>query len=194
MEPSPSTRRDFVTASSGTALGAWIAINLPGIEAAAAYAARARAQQQPFQVLTPDEARTLEAIAEQIIPADDTPGARDAGVVYFMDRALGTFAAGQLEATRAGLTDLLNRVRQGHGAAATFAALDAPSQTAMLKEIERTAFFGGVRFLTVAGMFADPSHGGNRDYAGWKLLGFDHRAGYQPPFGYYDREYGETGR
>ena len=35
-------------------------------------------------------------------------------------------------------------------------------------------------------MFADPSWGGNREQAGWKLLGFDPRGIWQPPFGAYD--------
>ncbi|HXV87044.1 MAG TPA: gluconate 2-dehydrogenase subunit 3 family protein [Gemmatimonadales bacterium] len=189
-----SSRRDFLAHTSATAFSAWITLHLPGIEAAAAHAARARAGQQPFQVLTPEEARTLEAVAEQIIPADDTPGARDAGVVYFMDRALGTFAAGQLGDLRAGLTDLATTVRRRHGDAATFAGLSGPQQAGLLREIEQTGFFGAVRFLTVAGMFADPSYGGNREFAGWRVLGLEHRAGYQPPFGYYDREYRETGK
>src|SRR6185295_5187517 len=41
--------------------------------------------------LTAAEAADVEAVAAQIIPTDDTPGARDAGVVYFIDRALATF-------------------------------------------------------------------------------------------------------
>jgi gluconate 2-dehydrogenase gamma chain len=194
MEPATPSRRDFLSASSGTALGAWIALHLPAIEAAARYAALARAQHRPFQILTPDQARALEAIAEQILPADDTPGAGDAGVVYFMDRVLGTFAAGQLDGIRTGLADLEARVRERHGPGARFAGLDAASQAALLRDIEQTPFFGAVRFLTVAGMFSDPSYGGNQDYAGWRVLGFEHRAGYQPPFGHYDREYRETGR
>jgi hypothetical protein len=35
-------------------------------------------------------------------------------------------------------------------------------------------------------MFAMPAWGGNRDGAGWALLGFDSRHVWQPPFGYYD--------
>jgi hypothetical protein len=35
-------------------------------------------------------------------------------------------------------------------------------------------------------MFAMPSWGGNRERAGWALLGFDNRHAWQPPFGYYD--------
>ena len=40
---------------------------------------------------TAAEAADVEAVAAQIIPTDDTPGAREAGVVYFIDRALATF-------------------------------------------------------------------------------------------------------
>jgi len=190
MNPTPS-RRDFF-ATSGTALGAWMALNSPAIEAAVAYARGAR--QQQFRVLSPAEAHELEAIAERIIPADDTPGARDAGVVYFMDRALETFAANQLADLRTGLADLLGRVRARHGPAATFAALSTAAQIELLTEIEQSPFFGSVRYLTLAGMFGDPSYGGNRDYAGWRLLGLEMRASFQPPFGYYDRGYGEAGR
>ncbi len=35
-------------------------------------------------------------------------------------------------------------------------------------------------------MFALPVYGGNKGYAGWKVLGFDHRHAWVPPFGHYD--------
>ncbi len=193
MTPPTSSRRDFLATSSSSALGAWIVFNLPNVQAVAAYAARARAQRRPFETLGPDEARDLEAMAAQIFPSDDTPGAREAGVIYFLDRALGTFSAGLLEPTRAGLADLSARVREKHGAT-PFADLDTAAQAALLREIEHTPFFGGVRFLTVAGMFADPSYGGNRGMSGWTLLGMEMRPAFQPPFGYYDREYLEASR
>ena len=41
--------------------------------------------------LSPAEAADVEAVASQIIPTDDSPGAREAGVVFFIDRALATF-------------------------------------------------------------------------------------------------------
>lgn len=192
MESTTPSRRDFL-ATSGSALGAWMALALPDIQAVAAYAARARARQQPFEILAPDEARDLEAIAAQIFPNDGSPGAREAGVIYFIDRALGTFAAGQLEPLRSGLAEFRDTVREKHGAR-RFAELDATAQAALLRDAENTPFFGRVRFLTVAGMFADPTYRGNRDTVGWKLLGMEMRPAFQPPFGYYDREYGEPGR
>ncbi len=55
-------------------------------------------------------------------------------------------------------------------------------------EIERTPFFQAIRFDTIVGMFALPAWKGNRQYAGWHLLGLDHQPQFQPPFGYYDAE------
>jgi len=45
-----------------------------------------------------------------------------------------------------------------------------------------------VRTHTILGFFGHPSYGGNRDLAGWKLIGFEDRYQFEPPFGYYDAE------
>src|SRR5580693_7690868 len=42
----------------------------------------------PWRCLNQDEARSLEAICERIIPTDQDPGAAWAGVVIFIDRQL----------------------------------------------------------------------------------------------------------
>jgi hypothetical protein len=60
---------------------------------------------------------------------------------------------------------------------------------AWLHEVETTAFFATVRRLTLLGLVAMPKYGGNHDKAGWKLLGFEDRHVWQPPFGYYDKDY-----
>lgn len=166
--------------------GAWLAAHLPAIQAAAAHARRALARRAPFATLTAEEARELEAVAAQIIPTDDTPGAREAGVIYFMDQALGTFAAQLLQPIRAGLPDLARAAQARRPGARGVADLDPAEQTAVLRGLEQTPFFGAVRFLTVAGMFGDPSYGGNKDRIGWRLIGFDGGHAHQPPFGYYD--------
>lgn len=167
--------------------GTWITLQLPAIEAAARYAWNAFQSGAPLRVLTRAEAAALEAIAVQIFPTDETPGAREAGVIHFIDRALETFAAVQLDLIRSGLRDLEAR-------APGFASLPFERQTAVVKEIEQTPLFGATYFLTVAGMFANPEHGGNRNHIGWQLLGFEMRPAYQPPFGYYDQEYRDAGR
>jgi gluconate 2-dehydrogenase gamma chain len=181
-----SSRRDFV-ATSGTMLGgAWLAFHLPAIEAAVAQARRALLRSAPLAILTPEEARELEAVAAQIIPTDDTPGAREAGVVYFMDNVLGTFGAQFLEPIRGGLPDLLKAAQAKNAAVRAFSELTGEQQAEVLKSMEQTPFFGAVRFLTVAGMLGDPSYGGNKDRIGWRLIGFDGGHAHQPPFGYYD--------
>ena len=57
---------------------------------------------------------------------------------------------------------------------------------ALVRSIEDTPFFETVRTHTILGFLASPEEGGNRNMAGWKLLGIDGRMVYEPPFGYYD--------
>jgi len=71
-------------------------------------------------------------------------------------------------------------------AGARFAALPPDAQTTLLKSEEASPFFQTVRFMTIAGMFAMPAYGGNRNHAGWKMLGFQHQHAWLPPFGHYD--------
>jgi len=59
----------------------------------------------------------------------------------------------------------------------------------VLKSIEKEKFFESVRTMTIYGMFANPSYGGNYDEIGWKLLGFQSEFYFEPPFGVYDRDY-----
>lgn len=191
MSPNPPPSRKEFLRTSGTALGgAWLVSNLSLVREAAAKAVEAGRRQEAYRVLSPDEARELEAVAEQIIPATDTPGARDAGVIRFIDQALDSFAGEMTGTLRSGLDDLRNRV--GDVGGSRFSDLDFDRQTELLRGVEDTPFFQSARFLTVAGMFSLPSHGGNRDERGWEVLGFDERRVWQPPFGYYDEEYRES--
>jgi gluconate 2-dehydrogenase gamma chain len=72
---------------------------------------------------------------------------------------------------------------------ASFSALAPEQQDALLVSIEDTEFFGTMRYMTIAGMFSLPEYGGNRDYAGWNLIGFEHKHVWEPPFGFYDADY-----
>ena len=190
MEDPTRSRRRFLTGVGGTLGAAWVAAQWPGIAAAHTHAAAAAGSSEAatLEFLTPDEARAVDAIAAQIIPTDDTPGAREAGALYFIDRSLRTWAAGAADPFRAGLSEFRAGFARGRGAA-EFADADAPTQIAYLTQVESTPFFGLVRLLTLVGMFVLPSYGGNRDGIGWQLIGFDDTHGYAPPFGYYDRDY-----
>lgn len=184
-----STRRSFLMAS-GQALGAgWLALNWPKITAAAVHAHDMSASPEPRIVnLSAAEARDFDAIASQIIPTDDTPGAHEAGVVYFIDAALSGFFAAHRAELLDGHADFVAAFAQRFPAE-SFAASPAERQIEFLKSIDKTPFFQTTRFLTVLGLFANPQYGGNRGGAGWKLIGFEDTHAFQPPFGYYDRDY-----
>jgi gluconate 2-dehydrogenase gamma chain len=179
-------RRAFLADTGKLAGAGWLALNLPLVLAAGRAAAEQAASGAAWVSVTAEEAVILAAVANQIIPPDDVPGAADLGVVHFIDQALAGFMSGAAETLREGLADLERRALKaspGHGG---FAGLPFAEQTALLRDIETTPFFGQMIFLTHCGMFAMPQWGGNRDGAGWALLGFDSRHAWQPPFGYYD--------
>jgi gluconate 2-dehydrogenase gamma chain len=141
-----------------------------------------------FTFFKPEEAAEVEAVAAQIIPSDDTPGAREAGVVYFIDRALSTFDKDQRPAYGKGLEELARKTREMFPPAERFSSLSPDHQAALLRSIEKSEFFLQVHKHTLIGMFANPEYGGNRDRVGWKLIGFEDAFEFKPPFGYYDRE------
>jgi gluconate 2-dehydrogenase gamma chain len=149
----------------------------------------ARAAERKISLLSAAEAADIDAVAAQIIPTDDTPGAREAGVVYFIDRALATVLSHLARDYRAHLAEFQAALRERHPDASSFASLTSEQQIEYLKAVDRTPFFETTRLLTLLGMFSMPAYGGNRNGVGWKLIGFETQHVFQPPFGYYDRDY-----
>ena len=190
MEHQAWSRRRFL-ADAGSTLGTVLAAaQWPAIAVAHQHAATQAANpgDAALHVLSKDEARDVDAIAAQIVPTDDTPGAREAGALYFIDRSLATWAAGIAGPFHAGLREFRTGFSAAHPSQ-VFGAADAAMQFAYLTEVDGTEFFRMMRQLTLLGMFALPSYGGNKDGAGWKLLGFEDTHAFAPPFGYYDRDY-----
>ena len=141
-----------------------------------------------LQVLTPSEARDIEALTAQIIPSDGSPGAREAGAVYFIDRALATFDSDKKESYRAGLALLQNTRARLFPGSSDVASLTADQQIAVLQAVEKSDFFELLRAHTVLGFLGSPSYGGNRGGVGWKHIGFEDSMAFEPPFGYYDAQ------
>ena len=150
--------------------------------AAAAATAVACGEGSRWRALTDEEARTLAAACDPIIPPDDVPGAVDAGVVDFIDRQLATREKDEREAWRRGVAALDATARRRH--AAPFADLPFDARTALLGDVESGAvdaadwtgvdardFFRRLRFHTMMGFYGDPRHGGNRDRVSWRMLG-----------------------
>jgi len=194
MSHSAFTRRTFLLQASTVAGAAWLVAAWPEVLAAQQHAhhmAHAVAAGAPakLEYFTPAQAAEVEAITAAIIPTTDTPGAREAGVIYFIDRGLRTFAVDQQKPFADALDAVAGKRKELFPASTDFASLTAAQQSEVLKAIEKTPEFGTLRFSTVAGFLCNPEDGGNRDRAGWKLVGFDGAATHTPPFGYYDAEY-----
>ena len=190
MNTNARSRRSFLVDSVAGLNAAWVAANYPGILAAQEYVRQAtQAGQLPrLAFFTAAQAAEIEAMTAQIIPTDETPGAREARCLYFIDRALSTFARSSQPAYIQGLRDLQAKTQQLYPDAGKFSALTSEQQIKTLTEIEKTPFFNLVRTHTVIGFLARPVHGGNYDKIGWKLIGYDDSLNHKPPFGYYDAQ------
>jgi gluconate 2-dehydrogenase gamma chain len=202
------SRRGFLTQSLAGMSAAWISSNWPAILSAAAHARESTQSASPaqFEFFSPEQAVEVEAISARIIPTTDTPGAREAGVVFFIDRALITFAKDNQKIYAAGLPDLQARVRKMFPAVRAFSATTPEQQDQILQSLDAQAggagglfgprdgggsFFETVRVDTIMGFLIDPDSDkkGNRDGVGWKVIGREREHMFQPPFGYYDKDY-----
>jgi len=136
----------------------------------------------PWRFLSVDEARTLAAMCDQIIPADEDPGAAWAGCVNYIDRQLCGPLKRLREAYRSGIAAVNQSSRKLYGA--EFAELVAAKQIEFLtmmeegraageewRQVSSRGFFGMVVEQTMQGFYGDPRHGGNRDTVSWKMLG-----------------------
>lgn len=119
--------------------------------------------------LRASEMATLEAICEQIVPADQDPGAAWAGVAKYIDRQLAGFYRQYRQVYLAGLAEADRR------AGGSFVRVPAERQREILREMEKDettkAFFALVVSHTMQGFYGDPRHGGNRNYCSWRMLG-----------------------
>jgi gluconate 2-dehydrogenase gamma chain len=171
-------RRGFLLKSFSASAAAWLTATWPA-QVAAAEAAH---KMGGFTYFTPQQAREIDAMAAQIYPTTDTPGAREAQVIYFIDLGLVTFAADKQPVYAEGF-GALTAACGGR----SFAALPSGEQIKVLTSIETTPFFKTVRDHTVMGMFSAPQHGGNFHKTGWQQIGFDDSLNFRAPFGAYDR-------
>ena len=202
------SRRNFLIHAGGAVSALWLSTHWPAIVAAANHAHQAAKSSAPakFKFLTPEEAAEVDAIAARIIPSGDTPGAHEAGVVYFIDYALTTFAVDDQKTYRQGLPALQARTRELFPNVAKFSAATPAQQDQVLQAFDESSAAGGrfarrsaaggsffqtLRVHTIIGFLIDPESGtgGNLDGVGWKLIGRDPQHMFQPPFGYYDKDY-----
>jgi gluconate 2-dehydrogenase gamma chain len=184
------SRRELLV--QGTLYGSslWLLLSVPRPRALHA----AQASTKP-EVLTAAEWKTVEAVTARVIPTDHEPGAVEANCVNFIDKALAHEDASMRPLYRKGLVGL-DAVAE-HRFAKPFVALAPAEQDDVLAALESgkapgwprgdvaaADFFAALRAHTIYGFLADPRYGGNRDHAGWKVVGYPggghHLGGYSP--------------
>jgi hypothetical protein len=132
------------------------------------------------RVLGAREWRTVEAITSRILPSDDGPGAREAGVIAFIDGQLSVPPLAPLAPAIVALAKALDlHAEKVHGR--SYAELDAAVQDAIVADLRRGALpislpqrelYEAIHTLTLEGFLSDPNHGGNADQVGWKYIRF----------------------
>lgn len=163
-------------------------IGVAGVAVGAGSAAaltRLGGRPKPYRSLSAAEADLLIGICEQLIPADDTPGATDAGVVRYIDRQLAGVFVSHRSTYCDGLAAFADACGKLHGD--SFGTLSDDRKVAFLQSVEaggvtapgwppaaQREFFELVLAHTLQGYFGSPRHGGNRGYASYRMLGLDY--------------------
>ena len=132
----------------------------------------------PPAPLTAAEVRLLEALAEKIFPATDTPGAVEIGAVEYILRALAGDYAEMTLAYQRGLSEIDRHAVQRFGK--SFVDLDDRNMNSILSDFEAgradfagaADFFETVRCHVLEGVFGEPEYGGNRGLIGWRIVDF----------------------
>jgi Gluconate 2-dehydrogenase subunit 3 len=175
------SRREALTRSA--ALG--VVISIPAAGTASLESALAAAAPTAKAALTADQSAVLQAIVARLVPADGNgPGGVDAGAAAYIEKSLGGGLAGGLKQLApfysAGLSAVDAYAASAYGA--PFTQLTSDKQDAVLQDVEAgkatgftptsDKFFGAILEHTRQGMFCDPVYGGNKNFAGWDLLGY----------------------
>ena len=177
------SRRRFLKSTGALGGASLFRIGAPSLAAITQAACTARDQEAAFKTLGTEEAADFAAIAARIIPTTDTPGATEAGVIWFWDNALGEYFDWTLQDVRALREQMIADLDK------PFAELPATEQDAAIKTVENDYRFMFWRNLTIFGFFGMAKYGGNKDHLSWDLIGFEgHHGAWAPPFGYYDAE------
>lgn len=142
-------------------------------------------QTSPYRFFTPEEARCLIAVCEQIIPKDGSPGATDAGVIYYIDRQLSEIFLYDQQTYRLGIKNLQEYCSKKQGKAFEDLAFGDQTNILMLLESNKlnekewpqgksSDFFNLVHNHTMQGFYGSPIHGGNKDYMSFEMLRMDY--------------------
>ena len=129
--------------------------------------------------------KTLRAVVDCLIPADDFPGASEAGVCDYLKRLFETDLKDESELFIAGLDSIELEARARFGE--PFANLTSDQQVDTLESIQQgdlitswpishQRFFDMLVCTTAEGFYSDPQQGGNRGAVSWVMTGFEDQA------------------
>jgi gluconate 2-dehydrogenase gamma chain len=138
-----------------------------------------------WRVLTEQESSLLDALVEQIIPTDDWPGGRDAGVTNFIDKQLAgpyfRFQDSYLRGMQAIQETCKAKFQK------RFEQLPWEEQTRFLNNMEAgkldglnwekgfdRQFFRLIRDHSMQGFYGSPRHGGNKNNVSYKMMKLDY--------------------
>ena len=162
-----------------------VVVTIPAVGTATLESALAAAAPKVSAALSADQSAVLQAIVGRLVPADaNGPSGTDSGAAAYIEKSLGGGLAGGLKNLapfyNAGLSAVDAYATSAYGAA--FTALPPERQDAVLADIEggkapgftpsSDAFFRAIHEHTLQGMFGDPVYGGNKNFAGWDLIGY----------------------
>jgi gluconate 2-dehydrogenase gamma chain len=196
-QPTSNSRRKFMK-------GAFVGISTVTLAHQLPVLSEAQAIEKEEHIFTESEISFITLAVDRIIPPDEQwPGAKQTGVVEFINRQLagpwgrgdliyrhGPFYEGtpqqgyQFEYTPAELFRRSISAINNHFLAkgTSFDRLTDSERDAYLATLEKggidldgvdsAVFFDQLLGMTVQGFFADPMYGGNKNMAGWRMVGF----------------------
>jgi gluconate 2-dehydrogenase gamma chain len=177
-------RREFLVLSASS-IGGVLVYSL-NRQSARLSAGENKSVRIPLRFLSQSEALIVAAAVSRIFPSDDAgPGAREAGVVIYIDRQLaGPWGRDAFRYTHPPFEDASpdfgyqgsapprEMYRDALKKLKGLDQLSPEEQDQVLQPMESSPFFQLLRQNTIEGMFCDPMHGGNVDMIGWQLVGF----------------------
>ena len=128
------------------------------------------------------ETETLRAVVDCLIPADDFPGAYEAGACDYLQKLFETDLRDEGEFFTTGLDGIELEARARFGE--PFARLTRAQQNITLEAIQQgnvltswqispQRFFEMLVCTTAEGFYSDPQQGGNRGAISWTMTGFE---------------------
>ncbi len=142
-------------------------------------------QSSIYHFFSNEEALCMIALCEQIIPKDSSPGATNAGVIFYIDKQLSGIFQYDQETYRTGIKNLQDYCSNKSGK--SFEKHSAEDQIQIMKLMESNQmsetewsgknpanFFNLLLSHTMQGFYGSPIHGGNKDNISFKMLRIDY--------------------